>query len=216
MHVCACSCRPVYVSAVRPQSKHIVVMVDHGASVTDTQLQIARDSALVILNSIDEHDKVSERESVLVYRAPSMLQCFGKLKKKSHMFLVKSAVTPSNCFVFCFVVLFLQISILSVAETVRSCSLDQCYKSLLSPATSETKRKMSTFISNIKASDGATQHAVGFQKAFQLLRNTSSLSKQSTSKKIVLTLKVRNIRCCPSIFLSDQFQLLCAGFRFFS
>lgn len=64
MYVCACSCRPVYVSAVRPQSKHIVVMVDHGASVTDTQLQIARDSALVILNAIDEHDKVSEREYV--------------------------------------------------------------------------------------------------------------------------------------------------------
>lgn len=79
----------------------------------------------------------------------------------------------------------LQISILSVAETVRSCSLDQCYKSLLSPATSETKRKMSTFISNIKASDGATQHAAGFQKAFQLLRNTSSLCKQSASKKTV-------------------------------
>lgn len=36
-------------------------MVDHGASVTDTQLQIARDSALVILNAIDEHDKVSGR-----------------------------------------------------------------------------------------------------------------------------------------------------------
>ena len=50
-------------SAVRPQSKHIVVMVDHGASVTDTQLQIARDSALVILNAVDEHDKVSERDS---------------------------------------------------------------------------------------------------------------------------------------------------------
>lgn len=70
-----------------------------------------------------------------------------------------------------------------MADTVRSCSLDQCYKSLLSPATSETKRKMSTFISNIKASDGATQHASGFQKAFQLLRNTSSLPKQSASKE---------------------------------
>uniref|UniRef100_A0A3Q2C9Y5 VWFA and cache domain-containing protein 1 n=1 Tax=Cyprinodon variegatus TaxID=28743 RepID=A0A3Q2C9Y5_CYPVA len=127
--------RPVYVSAVRPQSKHIVVMVDHGASVTDSQLQIARDSALVILNSIDEHDKIS---------------------------------------------------ILSVAETVRSCSLDPCYKSLLSPATSETKRKMNTFISNIKASNGATQHAAGFQKAFQLLRNTSSLSKQSPTTDLVI------------------------------
>lgn len=94
----------------------------------------------------------------------------------------------------------LQISILSVAETVRSCSLDQCYKSLLSPATSETKRKMSTFISNIKASDGATQHAAGFQKAFQLLRNTSSLCKQSISKK---TLQIWNVSR-----LSDQFQLV--------
>lgn len=56
--VCVCVCRPVYVSAVRPQSKHIVVIIDHGASVTETQLQIARDAALVILNAIDEHDKV--------------------------------------------------------------------------------------------------------------------------------------------------------------
>lgn len=53
------SCRPVYVSTVRPQSKHIVVIVDHGASVTETQLQIAKDAAQVILSSIDEHDKVS-------------------------------------------------------------------------------------------------------------------------------------------------------------
>lgn len=51
--------RPVYVSTVRPQSKHIVVIVDHGASVTETQLQIAKDAAQVILSSIDEHDKVS-------------------------------------------------------------------------------------------------------------------------------------------------------------
>lgn len=53
-----CVGRPVYVSAVRPQSKHIVVIIDHGAPVIETQLQIARDAALIILNSIDEHDKV--------------------------------------------------------------------------------------------------------------------------------------------------------------
>lgn len=46
-------------STVRPQSKHIVIIVDHGASVTETQLQIAKDAAQVILNSIDEHDKVN-------------------------------------------------------------------------------------------------------------------------------------------------------------
>ncbi|XP_059416238.1 VWFA and cache domain-containing protein 1-like isoform X2 [Carassius carassius] len=127
--------RPVYVSAVRPQSKHIVVIIDHGASVTETQLQIARDAALIILNSIDEHDKIS---------------------------------------------------VLTIAETVRSCSLDQCYKSFLSPATSETKRKMSTFINNIKASDSSTQHALGFQKAFQLLRNTSNVIRQPTNTDMVI------------------------------
>ncbi|XP_016135764.1 VWFA and cache domain-containing protein 1-like [Sinocyclocheilus grahami] len=127
--------RPVYVSAVRPQSKHIVVIIDHGASVTETQLQIARDAALIILNSIDEHDKIS---------------------------------------------------VLTIADTVRSCSLDQCYKSFLSPATSETKRKMSIFINNIKVSDSSTQHALGFQKAFQLLRNTSNVTRQPTNTDMVI------------------------------
>ncbi|KAM9482909.1 VWFA and cache domain-containing protein 1 [Clarias gariepinus] len=127
--------RPVYVTAVRPQSKHVVVLVDHGASVSETQLQIARDAALVILNSIDEHDKIS---------------------------------------------------VLTVADAVRSCSLDQCYKSFLSPATSETKRKMSTFINSIKSSDSATQHALGFQKAFQLLRNTSSMGRPHSNTDMVI------------------------------
>lgn len=118
--------RPVYVSTVRPQSKHIVVVVDHGASATDTQLQIAKDAAQVILTSIDEHDKIS---------------------------------------------------VLAVADAVRTCSLDQCYKTYLSTATSETKRKMTTFLSGVKSVDGATQHAVGFHKAFQLLQNTNNSTR---------------------------------------
>ncbi|XP_023650562.1 VWFA and cache domain-containing protein 1 isoform X2 [Paramormyrops kingsleyae] len=127
--------RPVYVSAVRPQPKHVVVLIDHGASLTETQLQIARDSALIILNSIDEHDRIS---------------------------------------------------VLTVADMVRSCSLDQCYKSFLSPATSETKRKMASFISSIKASDSPTQHALGFQKAFHLLRNTNNVTRQQTNTDMVV------------------------------
>lgn len=35
------------------------MILDHGASVTDTQLQIAKDAARVILSAIDEHDKVT-------------------------------------------------------------------------------------------------------------------------------------------------------------
>ncbi|KAK2107220.1 VWFA and cache domain-containing protein 1 [Saguinus oedipus] len=126
--------RPIYVSTVRPQSKHIVVILDHGASVTDTQLQIAKDAAQVILSAIDEHDKIS---------------------------------------------------VLTVADTVRTCSLDQCYKTFLSPATSETKRKMSTFVSSVKSSDSPTQHAVGFQKAFQLIRSTNNNTKFQASECIL-------------------------------
>lgn len=79
-----------------------------------------------------------------------------------------------------------KISVLTVADTVRTCSLDQCYKTFLSPATSETKRKMSTFVSSIKSSDSPTQHAVGFQKAFQLIRNTNNGTKLQGSKSLVV------------------------------
>lgn len=163
-------------------------MIDHGASITDTQLQIAKDSALVILNAIDEHDKVCERGHLLFF-----IICIYI----SYHSWFDGLFAPS------------QISVLSVAETVRSCSLDQCYKSLLSPATSETKRKMSTFVSNVKASDGATQHAAGFEKAFQLLRNTTSHNKQSSKSQIrrhycrfgmvsSLSLIVANVHLCVS------------------
>lgn len=127
--------RPIYVSTVRPQSKHIVVILDHGASVTDTQLQIAKDAAQVILSAIDEHDKIS---------------------------------------------------VLTVADTVRTCSLDQCYKTFLSPATSETKRKMSSFVSSVKSLDSPTQHAVGFQKAFQLIRSTNNSTKFQANTDMVI------------------------------
>lgn len=65
--------RPVYVSTVRPQSKHIVVIVDHGASVTETQLQIAKDAAQVILSSIDEHDKVGVLPAMIVLSVVSTM-----------------------------------------------------------------------------------------------------------------------------------------------
>uniref|UniRef100_F7DFT1 Cache domain-containing 1 n=1 Tax=Xenopus tropicalis TaxID=8364 RepID=F7DFT1_XENTR len=127
--------RPVYVSTVRPQSKHIVVIMDHGASITETQLQIARDATLVILNSIDEHDKIS---------------------------------------------------VLTVADIGRTCSLDPCYKTFLSPATSEAKREMASFVSSVKSSDSPTQHALGFQKAFQLIRNTKNGTKIHANTDIVI------------------------------
>lgn len=111
------------------------MILDHGASVTDTQLQIAKDAAQVILSAIDEHDKIS---------------------------------------------------VLTVADTVRTCSLDQCYKTFLSPATSETKRKMSTFVSSVKSLDSPTQHAVGFQKAFQLIRSTNNNTRSQANTDMVI------------------------------
>lgn len=92
-------------------------------------------------------------------------------------------VEEIECFAFCFFPV-LQISVLTVADTVRTCSLDQCYKTYLSPATSETKRKMSTFVSSVKPSDSPTQHAVGFRRAFQLIRSTSNNTRFQASKCI--------------------------------
>lgn len=92
--LCSCS-RPVYVSAVRPQSKHIVVMVDHGASITDSQLQIARDSALVILNSIDEHDKVCKKKQTFLCLIRKLL--FYTLLWKIRKFIHLGEIALSLC-----------------------------------------------------------------------------------------------------------------------
>lgn len=60
---------------------------------------------------------------------------------------------------------------------------------------------MSTFISNIKASDGATHHAAGFQKAFQLLRNTTSIGRQGISKSCRINLSIlTQFGAAPSLF----------------
>nr|XP_013801472.1 PREDICTED: VWFA and cache domain-containing protein 1 [Apteryx mantelli mantelli] len=45
---------------------------------------------------------------------------------------------------------------------------------------------MSTFVSSIKPSDSPTQHAVGFQKAFQLIRNTNNGTKLQGNTDMVI------------------------------
>nr|XP_014353389.1 PREDICTED: VWFA and cache domain-containing protein 1 [Latimeria chalumnae] len=45
---------------------------------------------------------------------------------------------------------------------------------------------MSSFVSSIKPSDSATQHALGFQKAFQLIRNTNNTTKIQTNIDMVI------------------------------
>lgn len=111
-----------------------------------------------------------------------------------------------------------QISVLTVADAVRTCSLDQCYKTFLSPATSETKRKMSTFVSSIKASDSSTQHALGFQKAFQLLRNTNNGTRLQGSKaapacaSLVLKLGLANVFFLHVLTLAEAKGVQCVEY----
>ncbi|XP_033636500.1 VWFA and cache domain-containing protein 1-like [Asterias rubens] len=49
---------PIYSSTVRPQAKHIVILIDRGSSVSEASLQIAKDAAEVALASLSEKDQV--------------------------------------------------------------------------------------------------------------------------------------------------------------
>lgn len=50
--------RNVYVSTVQPQSKHLVIVMDHGNSLSPNQLRIAKGIAKHILSSLSEKDRV--------------------------------------------------------------------------------------------------------------------------------------------------------------
>ncbi|XP_052058181.1 VWFA and cache domain-containing protein 1-like [Mytilus californianus] len=51
--------RNVYVSTVQPQSKHLVIVMDHGNSLSPNQLRIAKGIAKHILSSLSEKDRVA-------------------------------------------------------------------------------------------------------------------------------------------------------------
>lgn len=51
--------RDVYVSTMQPQSKHIVIMMDHGNSMSPTQLLMAKSIAKNLLSSFTENDRVA-------------------------------------------------------------------------------------------------------------------------------------------------------------
>ena len=62
-HVCF---RDVYVSTMQPQSKHIVILVDHGISLSQTQMRTARSIARNLLLAFTEHDRVCTNLESLV------------------------------------------------------------------------------------------------------------------------------------------------------
>lgn len=52
-------CRDIYVSTMQPQSKHIVLLIDHGNSLSPTQIHMAKSIAKHLIASFTENDRVS-------------------------------------------------------------------------------------------------------------------------------------------------------------
>jgi len=52
--------RDVFVSTVQPQSKHVVIVMDHGNSLSANQLRTAKGIAKHLLNSLSEKDMVGD------------------------------------------------------------------------------------------------------------------------------------------------------------
>ena len=53
-----CIFRDVFVNTMQPQSKHIVIMMDHGNSLSQTQLHMAKNIAKSLIASFTENDRV--------------------------------------------------------------------------------------------------------------------------------------------------------------
>lgn len=60
--------RDVYVSTMQPQSKHVVIMMDHGNSLSATQMLMARSIARNLIASFTENDRVSLPSCYLITR----------------------------------------------------------------------------------------------------------------------------------------------------
>ena len=53
------NCRDVYVSTMQPHSKHVVIMMDHGNSLSATQMLMARSIAKNLIAAFTENDRVN-------------------------------------------------------------------------------------------------------------------------------------------------------------
>ncbi len=60
-------CRQVLVSTLAPQRKNIVIMIDHGNSLSDNQLYTAKAIAKHILLSLGDNDRVSVCNTSVLY-----------------------------------------------------------------------------------------------------------------------------------------------------
>lgn len=49
----------VYLATVQPQPQHVVIVMDHGNSLSSNQLKTAKGIAKQFLNSLSERDRVS-------------------------------------------------------------------------------------------------------------------------------------------------------------
>ena len=53
--------RDVYVTTMQPQSKQVVIMMDHGNSLSQTQLHMAKSITKSLIASFSENDRVGSK-----------------------------------------------------------------------------------------------------------------------------------------------------------
>jgi len=113
--------RDVLVSSLHPQPKKIVLLIDHGNSLSPTQLSTAKAVAKQILLSLSPYDKVG---------------------------------------------------VIRVSSGVTFARDDNCVNRKLVALTTEVRYLFNSFIELMEKDNDATDHSLGFTRAFDLIRNT--------------------------------------------
>lgn len=72
--VCVC-CRDVFLSTIQPQRKHVVIMMDHGNSMSVTQLRTAKAIAKHLIASFSDNDRVSKESILHLLKVSSWCRC---------------------------------------------------------------------------------------------------------------------------------------------
>lgn len=110
----------IYLGTVQPFTKYIVIVIDHGNSLSPLQLKTAKAIGKHILSSLSHKDKVT---------------------------------------------------VVGIAGDVKY-PYDNCMSRKMASATQEIKFYFSRFIDNLQKTPDATNHILGFSKAFELMQHT--------------------------------------------
>lgn len=146
--------RDLFLSAIHPQRKNIVIVIDHGTSLSDTQLITAKEVAKHILISLGPDDKVGNNafktwfDDVNIFLfgykfLGGTLNCDWEVCLRGCKDSQKLFSTPR------YLVLF-QVSVISLADEVGYLRHDSCLSYRLTKLTFEAKLLYGNFIDKLE------------------------------------------------------------------